>query len=54
MKKTTNKRRYTPIPGLAAHMARFNAKPERKRETAAILAAFADRIYSLSIPRRRY
>jgi hypothetical protein len=45
-----NRRKYTPIPLLKYHMERFNS-PKEKR--AALVAAFADRIYEASYPARQ-
>jgi hypothetical protein len=42
-----NKRKATPIPGLALHIAAFTG-PQRKREHSAFLAATADRLYKVS------
>lgn len=43
-----NRRKHSPIPGLADHIAHFNRKRELKAELAAIRAAFADRVYAAS------
>lgn len=52
MKPKPNRRRHTPIPGLAQHIAAFNNKRELKAELAAIRAAFADRVYAASVARQ--
>jgi hypothetical protein len=46
--KKRNKRKHTPIPRLAEHIAWFNQKRESKAELAAVRAALADRLYTLS------
>lgn len=43
-----NKRRYSPIPWLALHIALFNEGCSAKAALAAARAAFADRVYAVS------
>lgn len=44
-----NRKKRTPIPGLAQHIAAFtNGKTNIKHELAAIRAAFADKVYAAS------
>lgn len=48
-----NKRKRTPIPGLAEAIAGISGLKLRKNLTAPILASVADRLYALSIPTSR-
>lgn len=45
---TRNRRRHTPIPFLAEHIAAFNKGKMPKSELADILAGVADRVYAAS------
>jgi len=48
-RQPTRKRR-TPIPGLAEHIAGFTGSKAKKRAAAPILARLADRLIAISIP----
>ena len=51
-KPNRNRKRRTPVPGLALHMATFTgSQPDKKRHTASILATLATRLMAISIPK---
>jgi hypothetical protein len=51
--KRSNRRRHTPIPHLAEHIAWYNAKREIKNELADLRARIATSLYRMSFPRSR-
>jgi hypothetical protein len=53
MRRSTNRKRRTPLPGLAEHIAAFTGAKAKKRAYSAFLANVASRIYELSIPTTR-
>ena len=52
--KRPNRKRRTPIPGLAEHIAGFTGSKAKKRAAAPILARLADRLIAISIPTTQY
>ena len=48
--KRTNRKRRTPLPGLAEHIAAFTGHKAKKHAYSAFVANVASRIYRLSIP----
>jgi hypothetical protein len=51
--KRRNRRKHSPIPFLAEHIAWYNAKREIKTELADLRARLATSLYGMSVPRSR-